>query len=267
MPSVLSDDLSLRLGASPESGADVAATRLDACREFPEEQPLLSARTVGNATSSVRLTSARAGGLTPADLPATPAAVSIRQATPLEAAAILHARGAVLKVLQNENSCSAWFRRADPSAADTFASLIYIVERTGRTQVIREVGYNGKWIEHGPYVASTFQGTGAGTLVKINSNGAFFQVQGILMNVPWENSTPRETNTLRTIHAGPFEGATLPAQMISLLHELAHVVGAIPVDGDSPKGMLRSEENTEKVARFCSAAVKDIARHPAGSLP
>jgi hypothetical protein len=185
---------------------------------------------------------------------------AIPQASPEEAALIMRARSTVLNILQSENSCSAWLQRTRPDVAKMFASLTYAVERTGSAHVITEIGIRGTWIEHGPYIASTFQDSGPGTTITINANGAFFRDRSEIFKIEWEHGLPLATGKWKIIHAGPFQGGTLPAQAIVYLHELAHVIGAIPVDGPSPALLNRSQENTDEIVHYCKGAVKAAAK-------
>ena len=71
---------------------------------------------------------------------------------------------------------------------------------------------------------------------------------------------PYETGILRNIHVGPYDGGTLRAQIVTLLHELAHVVGAIPEDDSRKFGPGRSQQNTELVLRHCKAVAEASAK-------
>jgi len=62
-----------------------------------------------------------------------------------------------------------------------------------------------------------------------------------------------DTGTSRHLDVGPFDGGTLQAQIVTLLHELAHVIGAVPSDDSSVVGFARSQENTELILRYCQA--------------
>ena len=201
--------------------------------------------------------------ISPLDIPGSRPELSpgaIHQASPEEAALIARARSTVLNILQSENSCSAWLQRTRPDVAQMFASLTYAVERTGSAHAISEIGIRGTWIEHGPYIARTFQESGPGTTITINANGAFFRDRSDIFKIEWEHGEPRPTGKWKIIHAGPFQGGTLPAQATVFLHELAHVIGAIPVDGPSPAGMNRSQENTDEIVHHCKDAVKSAAK-------
>jgi hypothetical protein len=185
---------------------------------------------------------------------------SIR-ASGLEAELIASASAEVLAILQARNACSAWFAKADPKIAETFASLQFWIERDGPRHIVREKDGRGNWIRHGPYIARTSESTGAGTNVAINASGAFFRSRAEVVKIEWQQGLELSTNTWLNLHIGPYDGATGKAQVIALLHELAHVVGAIPSDGMSPSGLNRSEENTEIILRRCKSTVDSTAKN------
>lgn len=176
------------------------------------------------------------------------------------AAVVARARAVVLDVLQNENACSGWLEKSDSHVLDTFSSLRFWVERDGPARIIKEKGDSGDWVEHGPYVAMTSQGTGANTNVALNANGAFFQASSLVSKILWHAGPEVETTTRQPLHVGPFDGGSLEAQTITLIHELAHVVNAIPRDGLTPSGLARSQENTDVIVDRCKRAAKDGAK-------
>lgn len=168
---------------------------------------------------------------------------------------IARVRRAVLEILDGDNGCSAWFRRTDPQVPDTFRSLKFLVDENGPHYMIRDRDGRGNWIEHGPYIARTKQNTGPGTAITLNANGAFFRTKGEIYKVNWIGAEARETGTWRHLEVGPYDGGTLQAQVIAVLHELAHVIGAIPWDDSSQVGYYRSQQNTELVLHYCRAEV------------
>jgi hypothetical protein len=183
-----------------------------------------------------------------------------------EAEAIFRASTAALAILRGNNSCSAWFAKSDPNIAETFSSLQFWIERNGPEHIVQERGERGDWIEHGPYIARTSQRTGSGTNIAINANGAFFHAKAEVYKIKWQGAYELSTNTRQNLHVGPFDGATTQAQIITLLHELAHVVGAIPSDGLSPAGLNRSQENTDLIVKYCKSAAIENASRPAMQL-
>jgi hypothetical protein len=179
---------------------------------------------------------------------------------------ISRAREGVLAVLQEENSCSAWFRQSDPQIDQTFSSLSMAVDEDGSNHVVRELDDRGVLFEHGPYIARSFQRGGRGSNISINANVAFFRARGNVYKILWPGGMQADTGQWRHLHVGPFDGGTLPAQIISLLHELAHVVGAIPHDDSSSTGLAISQHNTELILERCKAAANRAERPAAGKL-
>ncbi len=174
-------------------------------------------------------------------------------------------RKVVLAILQQENICSTWFSVFDPQIVSTFLSLNYQIEKNGPQQVIRAKTNGGDWIEYGPYIARVMQGSGPGATITINGNGAFFRHSGDIYGLEWSPGMAIKNGNQRFIHVGPYLGGTLRAQTITLLHELGHVVGAIPEDGSSRFGPGRSQENTAVILRHCKRSVDSVVRaqiHP-----
>ncbi len=168
---------------------------------------------------------------------------------------IARVRQAVLEILESENKCSAWFRHSDPDVPATFRSLNFSVDEDGPNRVIKERNDRGAWIEYGPYIARIDQNIGPGTTVTINANGAFFRRKDEIYKVNWFGGAERQTGTWRYLNVGPYDGGTLQAQVIAALHELAHVINAIPWDDASRVGFNRSQENTELVLRYCKSEI------------
>jgi hypothetical protein len=195
------------------------------------------------------------------DFTIQPGATSSIRASGSEAATIARARAAVLDILRGNNACSAWFSKSDSNVVETFSSLQFWIERDGPNHIVKERGDRGDWVEHGPYIARTSQSTGKDTNIAINANGAFFRAKAEVFKIEWHQSYELPTNVWQILHAGPYDGATGKAQIVTLLHELAHVVGAIPSDGLSPSGLNRSHENTEEVLRQCKNAVDASTKH------
>jgi hypothetical protein len=178
----------------------------------------------------------------------------------MEGTNISRARQAVLEILKDTNTCSEWFRQSDPQIADTFSSLSIAVDEDGAKHVIKERNDEGIWIEHGPYIARTWQSAGAGTTVTLNANGAFFRTTGDLYKLEWSGGMENDTGLWRHLHIGPFDGGSLQAQAIALLHELGHVIGAIPSDDASTVGFARSQENTNLILRHCQSQASTLGK-------
>jgi hypothetical protein len=192
------------------------------------------------------------------DLPANRLSPGVRLANEsglrdvgVEGTNIARAREAVYEILDGQNACAAWFEQGDPQVAATFLSLALAVDEDGPKHVTKEHNDRGIWIEHGPYIARTLQAGGPGTRIIINRNGAFFRATGDVYKLRWPGSIENDTGTWRHLHVGPFDGGTLEAQIITLLHELAHVIGQLPSDDSSVFGFALSQENTEVILRHC----------------
>jgi hypothetical protein len=171
-------------------------------------------------------------------------------------------RKMVLAILREDNACSAWFRRFDSQVVSTFSSLHYQIEMTPERHVIRKKLSSGGWVEYGPYIARVMEYAGPGATVTINADGAFFRDHGDVYMLDWPRTVFIVTGDRRVIHVGPYLGGTLRAQTITLLHELAHVVGAISEDNSAIFGPGRSQENTDIVLERCKRTV-DAAAHNA----
>ncbi len=70
-----------------------------------------------------------------------------------------------------------------------------------------------------------------------------------------------ETGDRRVIHVGPYQGGTLGAQITTLLHELVHVVDAIPEDDSSRFANGRPRSRTSRTShrlfafRWCRSSL------------
>jgi hypothetical protein len=173
---------------------------------------------------------------------------------------ISRAREAVLEILRDSNTCSEWFRQFDPQAAVTFSTLLIAVDENGAKHIIKERVDGGGWIEHGPYIARTWQGAGPGTTITLNRNGAFFRTTADLYRVEWAGGMENDTGAWRHLNIGPFDGGSLQGQVIALFHELAHVIRALPSDDSSVVGFGRSQENTNMVLRYCQSQARDLVK-------
>jgi len=172
-------------------------------------------------------------------------------------ASIISARDDVLAILQTENGCSAWFEEASADTADVFRSLPYeLVEGENATTVHMSQGFTAeRW--KNPWAAMAFEDGGKNSTIQLNTNGAFFKSTSPVNQV----GPPRwlePSFALRVLRVGWFSGDTVQAQITILLHELGHVVGRLPEDGDSWDG--RSAENTGEVLRHCRTEIRNIAK-------
>jgi len=161
---------------------------------------------------------------------------------------ILRARDRVLEILQTENACSEWFRQTDASAAATFQTLDYAVDRHGEESVHAWRDAGSHYTYRDPYVARVGQATGAYATITLNVEGAFFQPQASMLLVPKEGG-PAINDGVRLIGIGPYPGDSLNAQTLALLHEFGHVINLLPSDFDNEGG--KSMQNTAEVLRYC----------------
>jgi hypothetical protein len=168
--------------------------------------------------------------------------------------AIARARQEVLGILREPNACSAWFARAEPEAADKFASLHFRVDGEGERFAIGERALSGVYYV-GPYIARAQQDVGRGSTITLNAHGAFFEVRAIAKLRAWEGG-PWSSQSPKILNVGEYAGASLQAQVTTLLHEYAHVVGLIPIDHGQPDSALISMRNTEEVVHRCRKQIE-----------
>jgi hypothetical protein len=170
---------------------------------------------------------------------------------------ISRARERVLEILETANACRAWFQEKDSNPAATFRTLSFELDLHGDDFVLESRDIGPMDIFRSPYVARVMQGDGAFGVITLNTKGAFFSTQARVLEVRKEGgpANPRGTRLLRV---GPYDGDTLPARVITLLHEFGHVLDLLPTDQDNVDG--KSVENTNKVLRLCGAEVDAPAR-------
>ncbi len=166
---------------------------------------------------------------------------------------ILRARERVLEILQSENACSAWFREKDANPAATFRTLRFEVDLKGVDFVLESREPDSMRIFHDPYIASVVQDSGAYATVSLNPNGAFFRAEARLIEIRKDGGafTPRGS---RFMNVGLYEGGTLSAQTLALLHEFGHVLNLLPMDLHDVGG--KSVQNTQEVLRYCRSAIE-----------
>jgi hypothetical protein len=171
---------------------------------------------------------------------------------------IARAREEVLDILGSQNACTEWFESKRPSAADTFQSLSFLLDRHGPTDIFESTREGSIIFRRQPYVAQATQDGGAHTAITINLNGAFYRPQGQMLKMGREPG-PVQSEGARLLTVGTYMGDTLPAQMVTLLHEFGHVIDLLPEDADNLDG--RSVRNTEEVLRHCRSEVESRAQH------
>lgn len=170
---------------------------------------------------------------------------------------ISRARERVLDILETENACRAWFQEKDSNPAATFRTLSFQLDRHGDDFVLESRDKGPMNIFRSPYVAKVIQGDGPYGVITLNTKGAFFSTQARVLEVRKEGGPANQRGT-RLLHVGPYDGDTLAAQVITLLHEFGHVLDLLPADQDNVDG--KSVENTNKILRLCGAEVDAPAR-------
>jgi len=171
---------------------------------------------------------------------------------------ISQAREKVLEILETENACRAWFQEKDSNPAATFRTLSFQLDRHGDEFVLESRDRSPMNILRSPYVARVTQGDGPYGTVTLNAKGAFFSSIAWILEVQKEGG-PASFRGTRLLRVGPYDGNTLPAQVITLLHEFGHVLDLLPADQDNVDG--KSVENTNEVLRLCSAEINAQSRH------
>jgi hypothetical protein len=228
--------------------------------------PRADTEVAGDAPSSCGALPAAAPALKPCDSP-NRGATGCEEAkdptdTSLEAMGkagqkILRAREKVLEILGTENACSAWFRSKDSNPAATFRTLRYELDLHGEEHILESRDEGPLDLFRNPYVARVMQGDGAYGTVTINPKGAFFAVMARVFEVRREGGPPSMRAT-RLLHVGPYDGDTLPAQVVTLLHEFGHVLDMLPSDQDNVEG--RSVQNTGEVLRNCRSELDALPK-------
>lgn len=178
------------------------------------------------------------------------------QALGARGSAIEQARERVIAIFSTENSCSAWFRQADPDVTATFESLDFTLHDGPKYVVAFKSAWGEMLLMH-PYSAAVQENAGHNATVLLNANGPFFAKVADILQRDATGSFARFAGR-RALRVGSFDGNTLPAQITTLLHELGHVIGLLPDDSDELSGL--SAQNTEHVLHACRAEIKSSAR-------
>jgi len=166
---------------------------------------------------------------------------------------IAAARAKVLEILDSDNACTTWFRELEPDPAHTFRTLSFTVDAKGIDYVIERIDGSASRTFVNPYVATVLQGGGESQAVTLNAGGAFFRPSATLVRLAKEGG-PVQFQGARTLKVGPYMGDTLQAQVTTLLHELGHVLGLLPLDTNDANG--RSAANTREVVRHCQSQIE-----------
>ena len=170
---------------------------------------------------------------------------------------ISKARQAVMEILSGQNACSEWFKSKDAFPAQTLQSLSFEVDRRGQEEIFESPQGQGMLTLRHPYVAWAIQDGGPFTTVTINANGAFYRSQGRVEKISTDGG-PLRLDGMRVLTVGPYMGDTRAAQIVTLLHELGHVIDLLPLDSDGLNGS--SMRNTEEVQRHCREEVEARAQ-------
>jgi hypothetical protein len=170
---------------------------------------------------------------------------------------IERAREEALEILRSNNACSEWFEEKDANPAATFQSLNFEIDRHGGQDIFESRQGNSLLIFHQPYVARATQDGGPFTTITINANGAFYRSQGKVQRIMPEGGPP-QIDGVRLLTVGSYPGDTLSVQLVTLLHELGHIIDLLPEDADDLDG--RSVRNTSEVLRHCRAEIEARSR-------
>src|SRR5262249_1978638 len=112
-----------------------------------------------------------------------------------------------------------------------------------------------------PYVAHTGQNVGWGSTITINAKGAFFK-DWAPVRIIGNDSGQGYVKAFMKLIVGNFGGASREARVLTLLHELGHVLDMLPVDAHVPSGPQLSTQNTGVVLQHCGAQIRHLAKHP-----
>ncbi len=170
---------------------------------------------------------------------------------------IARAREGVLAILRADNACTEWFASKDATPAATFQSLSFVLDYHGPQDILESALAESLLLWRQPYVASATQDGGPHTAITINAHGAFYRPQGNVLRVVQEGG-PVQSDGARLLTVGSYRGDTLPAQMVTLLHELGHIIDLLPEDADNLDG--KSVKNTDAVLRHCREEVETLAQ-------
>jgi hypothetical protein len=171
---------------------------------------------------------------------------------------IFGARARVLEILEAGNACSAWYRDRDPDPARLFRTLSFTVDNKAIDYVVEQRDSGSSKVFIHPYVANVVQEGGEFQNVALNAGGAFFRQAANLVRLSKEGG-PAQFEGPRMLKVGPYPGNTLQAQITTLLHELGHLTGLLPLDTNDVNG--QSSANTREVLRHCQPEIDSAARH------
>jgi len=230
--------------AVPRADGEVAGDAPSSCGAFPTAMPAVKPCDAANRAGT-RCAEAKELGETNLE------------AMGKDGQKILRARERVLEILGTENACSAWFRGKDSNPAATFRTLRYELDLHGEEYILESRDAGPLDLFRNPYVARVIQGDGAYGTITLNPKGAFFAIMARVFEVRREGG-PSSMRATRLLHVGPYDGDTLPAQVVTLLHEFGHMLDILPSDQDNVEG--RSVQNTQEVLRHCSAELDSLSK-------
>ena len=177
---------------------------------------------------------------------------------------IARAREQVLEILQQGNACTAWFQGADPDPAEVVRSLRFALEMRGPSYIYGIRDSHGEQFFKHPWAARSIENGGRDSTILLNANGPFFNRTSVVMQLG-PRGMPALPNGNRLLTISSYEGNTAEAQITILLHELGHIIGRLPEDGDSLDG--RSSRNTSEVLRHCKTETRAAAHNsPRGTF-
>lgn len=174
---------------------------------------------------------------------------------------ILRAREKVLEILESDNACTAWYREKDSNPAVTFRTLSFAIDRKGDDFIRETRDLSPLIIFRSPYVARVMQADGPYATVTINARGAFFARMAKVVEVDREGGPVIMARGPRLLRVGPYIGDTLPAQVVTLLHEFGHLVDLLPTDEGDRNG--KSVHNTDIVLHYCRDEIESRVRQKA----
>ena len=165
------------------------------------------------------------------------------------------ARQEVLQILREGSACSAWFAQGEEEPAIKFATLHLRADPGGEATIVADDSDGHGLLLREPYVARSQENVGRGSTITLNAHGAFFH-----LHAPAQLSTRAMISHFQStpglLRVSSYLGGSLKAQITTLLHEYAHVVGLLPIDSGLPGSAQLSTENTEVVLRHCRKQIE-----------
>jgi len=169
---------------------------------------------------------------------------------------IERAKAAVLAILGGDNPCADFFSKNGSNDAYKDFATSPITTYNGPNYYTPFVDANGKlnaYLENG-FMKPGPGGTGA---IELNQNGAFFQQSAYEFKPDVVTPSPRRVPA----YARSFRGNTLGAQILTMLHEFAHIEGVIdPDNGPISQAATKSGNNTALVEKNCLTAIQDALK-------